>query len=172
MVRVNPGNYADSKKFVIREYTDEQYAAELNRISERFSPLVELCKTRGVAMRASPARNVIRPSSVGRRAVPPRRLLRRAVLMLELIRPGGDVTCLVSGGADSTCLWHGLRALGYDVSAVHVHHGVRGAAADADAEHCRTVLDAASWDTALTHLSAIPKGRLEHRQGLRASSLR
>jgi len=50
-VRINPGNYADSKKFVIREYTDEQYAAELNRIRERFRPLVELCKQRGVAMR-------------------------------------------------------------------------------------------------------------------------
>jgi (E)-4-hydroxy-3-methylbut-2-enyl-diphosphate synthase len=50
-VRINPGNYADSKKFVIREYSDEQYAAELNRIRERFSPLVEFCKTRGVAMR-------------------------------------------------------------------------------------------------------------------------
>jgi (E)-4-hydroxy-3-methylbut-2-enyl-diphosphate synthase len=50
-VRINPGNYADSKKFVIREYTDEQYVAELNRIRERFSPLVELCKTRGIAMR-------------------------------------------------------------------------------------------------------------------------
>jgi (E)-4-hydroxy-3-methylbut-2-enyl-diphosphate synthase len=50
-VRINPGNYADSKKFVIREYTDEQYMAELNRIRERFSPLVELCKARGIAMR-------------------------------------------------------------------------------------------------------------------------
>jgi (E)-4-hydroxy-3-methylbut-2-enyl-diphosphate synthase len=50
-VRINPGNYADSKKFVIREYTDDQYLAELNRIRERFSPLVELCKTRGIAMR-------------------------------------------------------------------------------------------------------------------------
>ena len=50
-VRINPGNYADSKKFVIREYTDEQYVAELNRIRERFSPLVELCKTHGIAMR-------------------------------------------------------------------------------------------------------------------------
>jgi tRNA(Ile)-lysidine synthase len=59
-----------------------------------------------------------------------------------LIEPGGQVTCLVSGGADSTCLWHALRELGYDVSAVHVHHGVRGAAADADAEHCATVLGA------------------------------
>ena len=46
-VRINPGNYADSKKFAISEYTDEQYAAELERIRERFTPLVELCKTRG-----------------------------------------------------------------------------------------------------------------------------
>jgi len=50
-VRINPGNYADSKKFVVREYSDEQYAAELGRIRERFSPLVELCKKRGIAMR-------------------------------------------------------------------------------------------------------------------------
>src|SRR6266478_6479500 len=50
-VRINPGNYADSKKFVIREYTDEQYAGELNRIRERFTPLVDLCKKRGIAMR-------------------------------------------------------------------------------------------------------------------------
>src|SRR5208282_5220152 len=40
VVRVNPGNYADSKKFAIKEYTDEQYAAELNRIEEKFAPLV------------------------------------------------------------------------------------------------------------------------------------
>src|SRR4030088_1877648 len=50
-VRINPGNYADSKKFVIREYTDEQYTGELDRIRERFSPLVDLCKQRGIAMR-------------------------------------------------------------------------------------------------------------------------
>src|SRR6202045_4733766 len=50
-VRINPGNYADSKKFLIREYSDEQYADELNRIRERFTPLVDLCKKRGIAMR-------------------------------------------------------------------------------------------------------------------------
>jgi tRNA(Ile)-lysidine synthetase-like protein len=59
-----------------------------------------------------------------------------------LLEPGGPVTCLVSGGADSTCLWHVLRSLGYEVSAVHVHHGVRGAEADLDAEHCRRELGA------------------------------
>ncbi|MDQ3118252.1 MAG: (E)-4-hydroxy-3-methylbut-2-enyl-diphosphate synthase [Verrucomicrobiota bacterium] len=50
-VRINPGNYADSKKFKIIEYTDEQYAAELERIRERFTPLVLRCKERGIAIR-------------------------------------------------------------------------------------------------------------------------
>lgn len=50
-VRVNPGNYADSKKFAVREYTDEQYAAEIGRIRDKFAPLVEFCRERGVAMR-------------------------------------------------------------------------------------------------------------------------
>jgi (E)-4-hydroxy-3-methylbut-2-enyl-diphosphate synthase len=50
-VRINPGNFADSKKFNIREYTDTEYAAEISRIRERFTPLVALCKTRGISMR-------------------------------------------------------------------------------------------------------------------------
>src|ERR1051325_9360886 len=43
VVRVNPGNYADSKKFAVKEYTDEQYLAELKRIEEKFTPLVLEC---------------------------------------------------------------------------------------------------------------------------------
>jgi (E)-4-hydroxy-3-methylbut-2-enyl-diphosphate synthase len=50
-VRVNPGNYADKKKFEVREYTDAQYAEELDRIREEFVPLVRLCKDLGRAMR-------------------------------------------------------------------------------------------------------------------------
>ena len=50
-VRINPGNYADSKKFAIKEYTDQQYAAELGRIEERFAPLVKLCLAEKRAMR-------------------------------------------------------------------------------------------------------------------------
>lgn len=61
---------------------------------------------------------------------------------LDLVPRNGEVTCLVSGGADSTCLWHALCELGYRVSAVHVHHGVRGEEADADADHCATQLGA------------------------------
>lgn len=51
MVRVNPGNYADSKKFVTREYTDHQYEGELKRIEEEFGPLVDQCKRLGRALR-------------------------------------------------------------------------------------------------------------------------
>jgi len=50
-IRVNPGNYADKKKFEEIEYTDESYAAELRRIREKFTPLVLLCKKLGRAMR-------------------------------------------------------------------------------------------------------------------------
>jgi len=50
-VRVNPGNYADKKKFKEIEYTDDSYQEELQRIYERFSPLVKICKEEGTAMR-------------------------------------------------------------------------------------------------------------------------
>src|SRR5580765_5889689 len=51
MVRIKPGNYADSKKFAVKEYSDEQYAAELGRLEAKFAPLVQLCKQLGRAMR-------------------------------------------------------------------------------------------------------------------------
>ncbi len=50
-VRVNPGNYADKKKFEHIEYTDDVYLAELERIRKKFSPLVKICKEYGTAMR-------------------------------------------------------------------------------------------------------------------------
>ena len=50
-VRVNPGNYADKKKFEEIDYTDDSYQAELDRIEEKFTPLVLLCKANGTAMR-------------------------------------------------------------------------------------------------------------------------
>lgn len=60
----------------------------------------------------------------------------------DLVPPGGEVTCLVSGGADSTCLWHALGALGYQVSALHVNHKLRGAESEEDARLCREAFGA------------------------------
>jgi (E)-4-hydroxy-3-methylbut-2-enyl-diphosphate synthase len=50
-VRVNPGNYVDKKKFDLIEYTDAEYQEEINRIREKFTPLVKICKEYGTAMR-------------------------------------------------------------------------------------------------------------------------
>ncbi|MBK6875636.1 MAG: (E)-4-hydroxy-3-methylbut-2-enyl-diphosphate synthase [Ignavibacteria bacterium] len=50
-VRVNPGNYADKKKFNIIEYTNADYESELDRIRQKFTPLVRICKEHGTAMR-------------------------------------------------------------------------------------------------------------------------
>lgn len=50
-VRVNPGNYVDKKKFETINYTDAEYLAEIDRIRERFTPLVNICKEYGTAMR-------------------------------------------------------------------------------------------------------------------------
>jgi (E)-4-hydroxy-3-methylbut-2-enyl-diphosphate synthase len=50
-VRVNPGNYADKKKFEIIDYNDSEYAEELDRIREKFTPLVRICKEYGTAIR-------------------------------------------------------------------------------------------------------------------------
>ncbi len=50
-VRINPGNYVDKKKFEQLEYTDAEYAEEIERIRERFTPLVRICKQHGTAMR-------------------------------------------------------------------------------------------------------------------------
>ena len=50
-VRVNPGNYVDKKKFEQIEYTDAEYAEEIDRIKERFTPLILICKEHGTAMR-------------------------------------------------------------------------------------------------------------------------
>jgi (E)-4-hydroxy-3-methylbut-2-enyl-diphosphate synthase len=50
-VRINPGNYADKKKFETIEYTNDSYQAELDRIEEKFVPLIKICKEYGTAMR-------------------------------------------------------------------------------------------------------------------------
>jgi tRNA(Ile)-lysidine synthetase-like protein len=65
-----------------------------------------------------------------------RERIERFIREHDLIPHGGSVTVLVSGGPDSTCAWHALRMLGYDVSALHVDHGLRGEESDEDARFC------------------------------------
>lgn len=50
-VRINPGNYLDKKKFAIKEYSDYEYEQEIEKIRERFTPLIKICKEYGTALR-------------------------------------------------------------------------------------------------------------------------
>ncbi len=85
-VRINPGNYADSKKFKIIEYTDAQYAAELERIRERFTPLVELCKVRGVAIRIGTNHGSLSDRIMNRYGDTPRGMVESALEFARIAR--------------------------------------------------------------------------------------
>ena len=85
-VRVNPGNYADKKKFLIRDYTDDQYLEELQRIREQFSPLVKLCKERGVAMRIGTNHGSLSDRIMNRYGDTPRGMVESALEFARIAR--------------------------------------------------------------------------------------
>src|SRR5205814_1658790 len=89
-VRINPGNYADSKKFKIIEYSDEQYASELTRIRQRFAPLVEFCKKRGIAMRIGTNHGSLSDRIMNRYGDTPLGMVESA---LEFARIARDLDC-------------------------------------------------------------------------------
>lgn len=88
-VRVNPGNYADKKKFEIREYTDEQYEEELDRIREEFAPLVALCKELGRAIRIGTNHGSLSDRIMNRYGDTPLGMVESALEFARIAREGG-----------------------------------------------------------------------------------
>ena len=85
-VRVNPGNYADKKKFETLEYTDETYQTELDRIRARFAPLVEICKAEGTAMRIGTNHGSLSDRIMSRYGDTPRGMVESAMEFLNICR--------------------------------------------------------------------------------------
>ncbi len=85
-VRVNPGNYADKKKFEELEYTDETYKAELERIRERFTPLVLRCKEHGTAMRIGTNHGSLSDRIMSRYGDTPQGMVESAMEFLRICR--------------------------------------------------------------------------------------
>lgn len=83
-VRVNPGNYADKKKFEEIEYTDESYQAELIRIREKFTPLVLLCKQLGRAMRIGTNHGSLSDRITSRYGDTPEGMVKSALEFIEI----------------------------------------------------------------------------------------
>ncbi len=85
-VRINPGNFVDKKKFEVREYSDDQYADELVRIAEAFTPLVTLCKSRGVAMRIGTNHGSLSDRIMNRYGDTPRGMVESALEFARIAR--------------------------------------------------------------------------------------
>ena len=88
-VRVNPGNYADRKKFQVREYTDSQYEEELERLHESFSPLVLRCKELGRSMRIGTNHGSLSDRILNRFGDTPRGMAESALEFLRIARDHG-----------------------------------------------------------------------------------
>lgn len=85
-VRVNPGNYADKKRFEEIEYTDESYQAELDRIEKKFTPLVLLCKEQGTAMRIGTNHGSLSDRILSRYGDTPEGMVESAMEFLNICR--------------------------------------------------------------------------------------
>lgn len=101
-VRVNPGNYADKKKFEVIEYTDETYTAELERIRERFTPLVRLCKEHGTAMRIGTNHGSLSDRILSRYGDTPHGMVESAMEFLMICEDEGYHDIVLSMKASNT----------------------------------------------------------------------
>jgi (E)-4-hydroxy-3-methylbut-2-enyl-diphosphate synthase len=95
-VRVNPGNYADKKRFQEIEYTDESYQAELQRIHKRFSPLVEICKENGIAMRIGTNHGSLSDRILSRYGDTPKGMVESALEFVRICEEHGFYNLVIS----------------------------------------------------------------------------
>ncbi len=88
-IRVNPGNYADKKKFAVREYSDSDYASELQRLHDAFSPLVKRCRELGRAMRIGTNHGSLSDRIMNRYGDTPLGMVESALEFLRIARSHG-----------------------------------------------------------------------------------
>lgn len=101
-VRVNPGNYADKKKFEEIDYDDESYNAEIIRIEEKFTPLVLLCKAKGTAMRIGTNHGSLSDRILSRFGDTPEGMVESAMEFLHICRKHDYHDIVISMKASNT----------------------------------------------------------------------
>ncbi|MEJ8802373.1 (E)-4-hydroxy-3-methylbut-2-enyl-diphosphate synthase [Pontibacter sp. H249] len=101
-VRVNPGNYADKKKFQVIEYDDASYQAELDRIRERFVPLVRICKEHGTAMRIGTNHGSLSDRILSRYGDTPLGMVESALEFIRICEDEGYYELVISMKASNT----------------------------------------------------------------------
>jgi (E)-4-hydroxy-3-methylbut-2-enyl-diphosphate synthase len=101
-VRVNPGNYVDKKKFEQIEYTDAEYAEEIDRIRDRFTPLVKICKENGTAMRIGTNHGSLSDRIMSRYGDTPMGMVESAMEFLRIARDESYHNIVLSMKASNT----------------------------------------------------------------------
>ena len=101
-VRVNPGNYADKKKFEEIEFTEESYQEELIRIEEKFTPLVKICKEHGTAMRIGTNHGSLSDRILSRFGDTPEGMVESAMEFLRICRKQDYHQLVISMKASNT----------------------------------------------------------------------
>jgi len=101
-VRVNPGNYADKKKFENIEYTDSAYESELERIRKRFTPLVKICKEYGTAMRIGTNHGSLSDRILSRYGDTPLGMVESALEFLRICEENDYFNIVISMKASNT----------------------------------------------------------------------
>lgn len=142
-VRVNPGNYADKKRFEVREYTDGQYAEELERVADRFRPLVRRCRELGRALRIGTNHGSLSDRILNRYGDTPLGMVESALEFLDVCEGEGYFDLVFSMKASNAQvaiqayrLLAGrlaARAGGFDVPSYPFHLGVTEAGDGDDA---------------------------------------
>ncbi len=101
-VRVNPGNYVDKKKFEQIDYTDAEYAEEIDRIRERFTPLVKICREYGTAMRIGTNHGSLSDRIMSRYGDTPMGMVESAMEFLRIARGESYHNIILSMKASNT----------------------------------------------------------------------
>lgn len=101
-VRVNPGNYADKKKFEEIDYTDESYQKELERIEQKFTPLIKICKDHGTAMRVGTNHGSLSDRILSRYGDTPEGMVESAMEFLRICVKNNYYDIVISMKASNT----------------------------------------------------------------------
>lgn len=101
-VRINPGNYADKKRFETIEYTEASYAAELDRIRDKFLPLVKICKEYGTAMRIGTNHGSLSDRILSRYGDTPLGMVESALEFLKICEDENYFNIVISMKASNT----------------------------------------------------------------------
>ncbi len=167
-VRINPGNYADKKKFEIIEYTDAAYEQELGRIREKFIPLVKICKEYGTAMRIGTNHGSLSDRIMSRYGDTPLGMVESALEFLRIAEDLNYYNIVLSMKSSNTqvmvqayrLLVHKLQAEGFKPYPLHLGVTEAGEAEDGrikSAVGIGTLLEDGLGDTVRVSLTEEPE---------------